>query len=94
MKLEEQLVFFRLTPEGARALKDRVPEGGSFPAHVVAEKGYGVWVVSPEQPADRAARSDEVLLLKWPHIATATLMRPRGPAKPYLTAVPGRKKGR
>jgi hypothetical protein len=77
--LREQTLFLRLTPDGIGSLRGLVPEGDVLEAHVVAEKGYGLWVVPSRLPVESVdAKDEEVTLLKWSHFHTASFMRPKG----------------
>jgi hypothetical protein len=88
LDLREQILYLRLTPGGMGSLRGRMPEGDALEAHVVAENGYGLWIVPIK--ADRAeTQGEEVVLLKWSHFQTASFMRPkdglRGSSRPTKT---------
>lgn len=74
MKLAGKSVMFRLSPEGRQALKGLVPESGAFETRVEDEDARGLWIRLPEQPTVRAGQPIPVMLLKWHHFSTATVI--------------------
>jgi hypothetical protein len=79
--LREYTLYLRLTPEGMGSLRERVPEGDVLEAHVVAEKGYGLWII-PIKANHAESGDEEVFLLKWSHLQTASFMRPKEGLRP------------
>ncbi len=74
MKLSGQAALFRLSRAGREALKDLVPESGSFEAFVVQEDEHGLWIHMPEEQAGHGPQAGPVMLLKWDYLATVTLL--------------------
>lgn len=74
--LREHTLFVRLTPEGRGSLRGWIPEGEVLEAHVVAEKGYGLWIVPSDQESTES-KDEEVVLLKWTHFYAASFTRPK-----------------
>jgi hypothetical protein len=83
MDLSGQVIYLRLTKEGAESLHGFFPPGEGFQARVVAEKGYGLWLVPLNVASDSPdAKDEEVVLLKWGHLYSASFMNPKeGPRR-------------
>jgi hypothetical protein len=72
--LEDKTVFVRLTNEAVGALQGLVPPGTGFTAWVAAEKPYGLWM---DIEGTGSGASDRLVLIKWAHLQTMTIMQPR-----------------
>ncbi len=70
MKIDEQVVLFRLSPEGMRALRGLVPPIGSFQAYVVEQEELGLLVDTRVRKAKSPDQNIPVMLLRWDYIAT------------------------
>ena len=78
MILAGKRVLLRLSEEGRAALRGLVPDGGAFEKFVVDQDDLGVWVLMLNEGTAGDEAADRVLLIKWHHFATATLIHQPG----------------
>lgn len=76
VNLSDEIVFIRLTNEGVGALGDLVPRGDGFSALVVAEKGYGLWLI-PQERTEGEGWNERFILVKWQYLQSMVVPRRR-----------------
>lgn len=75
---QAQVVWFRLSERGRRALAGLVPEKAPFELYVLDNDDVGVWVMLGPTEAGQHRPAIPVLLLKWDYISSINFDRPIG----------------